>query len=289
MKRIFIVFLAVFCCLEWVLCRIYNCNKVEKIPVSSVSEQIVALELKDVHIIEGESYQIDDFVLKCLINGKEVCELAYEDEKMGTINKSGEYVLGINIKYLENSIYRKVKLIVDKKKVIHIKKKKTPVSKKQVTVLEKKKTDEVIDVEKSVLLDEISVLKRTENEKVNSVFNLLNQYRSECGDIQKLILDDDLTSLAFIRALEMASAKVLSHKRPNGKDFYSVFEEYNIKPGRFTGENIASGYLYAHSVSLGWKNSLPHYQNMIHKDFKKVGIGVACKHETCYWVQLFSS
>lgn len=126
-------------------------------------------------------------------------------------------------------------------------------------------------------------VKKYSNE-INQVLKKVNEYRSEV-DAEPLLLDHDLSVAASIRALELGYG-LFSHTRPNGSDCFTVIDELNYVYYAL-GENIASGYKTANDVSLGWKNSQGHYENMISSDFHKIGIGVV-KTDQFYWVQMFS-
>lgn len=137
------------------------------------------------------------------------------------------------------------------------------------------------------LKDEASIFVNQNSESINAVLGYVNQYRSEVG-LSPLILDDSLNLAASIRALEMGWSRKFDHTRPNGTMCFSVIDELGI--GYYVvGENIASGYTDAASVSNGWKNSPGHYANMISSDFGKIGVGLANINGTYYWVQLFTN
>ncbi len=137
------------------------------------------------------------------------------------------------------------------------------------------------------LKSEASLLASQNSSTINSVLNYVNQYRNEVS-VQPLVLDQSLTVAAEIRALEMGWANYFSHTRPNGTSCFSVVDELGISYYAI-GENIASGYWDAASVSNGWRNSPGHYANMVSSDFSKIGIGVANVNGTYYWVQLFTN
>lgn len=144
-------------------------------------------------------------------------------------------------------------------------------------------TDDLKEEAKSVLNKNKSIYQ--------NVVNNVNTYRKEV-EVNDIILDDDLSLAATIRAMEMGySAKEkldISHTRPNGTAYFTVLQELNI-PNSISGENIAAGYGNADSVSKGWRDSSGHYANMINSDFRKIGVGMFEFSGTKYWVQLFSN
>lgn len=124
----------------------------------------------------------------------------------------------------------------------------------------------------------------------NEVANYVNIYRSELGR-NNLTIDDELSVIATIRALELAwSGDIMdiSHTRPNGTPWNTVLDEMNYSMTT-AGENIAAGYRTAKSVSEGWRNSQGHYENMIDEKFNKIGIGMVELNGDKFWVQLFSN
>lgn len=124
-----------------------------------------------------------------------------------------------------------------------------------------------------------------------SVTKYVNQYRSEVG-ASPLTLDNDISVLATIRAIEMAYSGVFSHQRPDGRDCWSVGTDLSYSK-MLLAENIAygtGGYNGTpEKVSLNWKNSQGHYNNMINSNYKKIGVGKYTLNGTTYWVQLFSA
>ena len=137
------------------------------------------------------------------------------------------------------------------------------------------------------LKEEASSLVNQNSTSINAVLEYVNQYRNEVG-ISPLVLDTSLNLAASIRALEIGLSRKFEHTRPNGTMCFSVIDELGID--YYTvGENIASGYWDAASVSNGWKKSPDHYANMISNVFGKIGIGVANINGTYYWVQLFTN
>lgn len=109
----------------------------------------------------------------------------------------------------------------------------------------------------------------------------LNKYRKKGKKLKK---DAKLEKIAKLRAKEIAVSGKFSHTRPNGKSSLTL-----IKGNKHKGENIAMGRFNAKSVTEAWYNSKGHRQNMVRKQFKKVGIA-SCRYKgNTYWVQIFSS
>lgn len=128
--------------------------------------------------------------------------------------------------------------------------------------------------------------------KINEILQYVNSYRSEV-DAEDLVLDNNLTLAANIRALELAWSGKIEHARPNSSDpqsCFTVLSDLGIRNNYFTlGENIAAYFTTPKAVSEGWRQSSGHYKNMINQDFHKIGIGVAYLNGQYYWVQMFGN
>ena len=114
-------------------------------------------------------------------------------------------------------------------------------------------------------------------------YTQLNKYRQgvKAGNLKK---DANLEKIAKIRAEEMARTGKFSHTRPNGKSGLTL-----IKGNVYKGENIAMGQKTCAQVSTAWYKSTGHRQNMLKKQYKKVGIAGYEHNGVIYWAQVFSS
>ncbi|MBP0965522.1 MAG: hypothetical protein J5999_09580 [Oscillospiraceae bacterium] len=108
---------------------------------------------------------------------------------------------------------------------------------------------------------------------------LVNQARAEHG-ASSLSLDSKLCDAANKRAQEIATK--FSHTRPDGRDCFTVLDEYGISYYG-CGENIAAGSSDANSIFNMWMNSSGHRANILNSSYRYIGIG---KYGN-YWVQLF--
>lgn len=123
-------------------------------------------------------------------------------------------------------------------------------------------------------------------EVCNEVLLYTNKYREEIGR-PSLVLDDNLSLVANIRALELAYYNDFSHTRPDGSNVTKLASDLKIKYNAM-GENIAYGYQNSEKVTIGWRNSKGHYENMINSNYNKIGIGLINFNGNTYWVQIFS-
>ena len=90
----------------------------------------------------------------------------------------------------------------------------------------------------------------------------------------------------------MAKANQLSHTRPNGSTPYDLMTQYGICYS-YAGENIA--YTGGRAVSAKkaaemWYNSPGHRENMLRKEYGKIGVGIAVtEYGEVYYTQLFTN
>lgn len=125
-----------------------------------------------------------------------------------------------------------------------------------------------------------------ENKYISDEVILINNiYRGEVG-VPNLEYSEDLSISATIRAIEIATT--FSHIRPDGTNFSTSVNTKNTNI-RYIGENIAYGYDDINEVCEAWKNSKGHYQNMIDKRYKKIGIGYFKYKGVIYWSQIFTN
>ncbi len=122
----------------------------------------------------------------------------------------------------------------------------------------------------------------------NEFFRLVNEERVRCG-VSPLTENSIISSAAEIRSREIV--KYYSHTRPDGTSCFSIFEdEKHYYKFRTVGENIGKKYITNYQESdfnkiyspqdlkqiatdffEGWKNSAPHYKNMISADYEETG------------------
>ena len=124
----------------------------------------------------------------------------------------------------------------------------------------------------------------TENSLSAQIVALCNEYRAEEG-LEPLLEDPELDALAQIRADEIII--YFEHERPDGSDCFTVMKDYKCT---LCGENIAAGQGEPKDVVEAWMNSPGHRDNIMNKDFKKIGIGYSEGGEYgAYWAQLFAN
>lgn len=100
-----------------------------------------------------------------------------------------------------------------------------------------------------------------------------NEQRTTAGNVT-LTLNEQLSGAAQKKAQDMVARNYWSHKTPEGGDPWTfiVAENYSY---RKAGENLAYGFADSKGVVTGWMNSPSHRSNLLDKDFREVGFGIA--------------
>ncbi len=105
--------------------------------------------------------------------------------------------------------------------------------------------------------------------------NLINMERTSLGK-NNLSLNSQLTNASFLHSKDMVDNDYFSHTSLDGRTFVQRINNAGYS-GYFTiGENLAyhSGTENAATVFDMWKNSAPHYANMIYSSFNEMGLGI---------------
>ncbi len=122
------------------------------------------------------------------------------------------------------------------------------------------------------------------NQETDKILEIVNAERAKKG-YAALEIDEKLQKAAEKRAQEIS--KSFSHERPDGSMPDTVKDEFGIKCTMF-GENIAMGQTSPEQVMEAWLDSPAHRENILTKNYEKIGIGIyKDTNGTYYWVQLF--
>lgn len=131
-----------------------------------------------------------------------------------------------------------------------------------------------------------------EIEYADKVFELTNKIRRENNlpEFKKL---DSITKIAATRAWEILVDYRSDHSRPDGKPFYSIYEENGLNYSN-CGENIAAGFGTPEDVVDAWMNSTGHRKNILSDKYTYLGVGYYKNPndpDLCYsyWTQEFCS
>lgn len=121
-----------------------------------------------------------------------------------------------------------------------------------------------------------------------SIQSLINAYRHEHG-LPELSGNRVLDQAAQIRAQEISVC--LSHERPDGQPFYTVFSEIGFDT-QLGAENFivaSAGYYSAEAIVQAWIDSPVHRANILDANFTSSGISRIRSGDQEVFVQLFAS
>ena len=122
--------------------------------------------------------------------------------------------------------------------------------------------------------------------QANKVLNLVNQERTKAG-LSRLTLNSELSSVAQMKAEDMAKNRYFSHNSPTYGSAFDMMKDYGISY-MTAGENIAKGQKSAEAVMNAWMNSQGHRANILRDRYTELGVGYAVdENGTTYWVQMF--
>lgn len=97
------------------------------------------------------------------------------------------------------------------------------------------------------------------------LLNLINTERIN-NNLTELQYDVTLEACADVRVKE--ASQVWSHTRPDGQKWNTV------SIGYYRGENLARGYNSAKEVFEAWMASESHRNNILHKEYKTIGLSI---------------
>ncbi|MEU6859092.1 CAP domain-containing protein [Glycomyces sp. NPDC046736] len=118
----------------------------------------------------------------------------------------------------------------------------------------------------------------------SAVLDIVNRERGSAG-CDPLERDSRLDTAARLHAEDMAANDYFDHTSQDGRSPTDRANAQGYQGG--VGENIAYGYRDAEAVMEGWMNSEGHRANILNCGYDVIGIGVADRGGTLYWVQNF--
>jgi hypothetical protein len=121
---------------------------------------------------------------------------------------------------------------------------------------------------------------------VDEVVLLVNNERAKAGLPPLNSGHIALNMAAQKRARELPLRIDHTHRRPDGRECFTVLAEYGIRSFEAAGENIAAGQKSAAEVMAGWMNSPGHRANIL-GNYTHIGVGVVESNGRLYWSQEF--
>ncbi|MFC7370563.1 LysM peptidoglycan-binding domain-containing protein [Fictibacillus iocasae] len=117
--------------------------------------------------------------------------------------------------------------------------------------------------------------------KAKEVAALVNKERQNAG-LPALALNEELSSVALVKAKDMIQQNYFSHTSPVYGSPFDMMKRFGV-PYTAAGENIAKGQPSAAEVMKDWMNSQGHRENILSSSYDSIGVG----YYQGAWVQLF--
>ena len=124
---------------------------------------------------------------------------------------------------------------------------------------------------------------------VYEAIRLINAERAKAG-LAELTIDDDLMSMAAVRAAELPEK--FDHTRPDGSDWKTIFGEFGVEVPYKRGENAGRGKDTASKQVNSWMNSSGHKANILKDNVTKIGVGYCYgdgAEKKNYWIMIVTN
>lgn len=128
------------------------------------------------------------------------------------------------------------------------------------------------------------------NTQEAAFLKLINDYRAEHG-AKPLAASKALDTASYLHSADMAKNDYFEHDSPDGQTPEDRMADQGYDADA-TGENIAAGYATAAKVFDVWRHSSGHNENMLDKEYRAIGIGLASDKDSeydQYWTTDFGS
>ncbi|MGQ0840065.1 CAP domain-containing protein [Actinokineospora sp.] len=112
------------------------------------------------------------------------------------------------------------------------------------------------------------------NEQEAAFLKLINDYRRKNG-VPAVAVSKALNEASYLHSKDMADNDYFDHDSEDGRSPQDRMEDRGYDTDTATGENIAAGYETAKKVFEAWRKSSGHNRNMLKRDYKVIGIGLA--------------
>lgn len=102
---------------------------------------------------------------------------------------------------------------------------------------------------------------------------LLTNTKRQAAGLSTLVINDQLSLAASIKARDMLSKNYWAHNAPDGTTPWVFFKRVNYDY-IYAGENLARGFSSSSDVVNAWMASQTHKDNMLSKNYQEVGFTV---------------
>ncbi len=102
---------------------------------------------------------------------------------------------------------------------------------------------------------------------------LTNEERAQ-NNAEPLVQNELLVKAAEMKAQDMATRGYFAHTSPDGKTPWYWLDQVGYHYSS-AGENLAVNFFDSGAVAEAWMNSPTHRENIVKKNYKEIGIGVA--------------
>ena len=128
--------------------------------------------------------------------------------------------------------------------------------------------------------------KSPEDARIDKIVELVNKERKDAG-VSTVKSDDELNKIAATRAKELATK--YDHTRPDGRNNFTALKDADYGSYSTAAENIANNYNADEEdvMNLWMTSTKGHKENILNKDFTKIGVGYYEADGRYYWVQIF--
>lgn len=124
-------------------------------------------------------------------------------------------------------------------------------------------------------------------QQAQQVLQLVNTERKKQG-LRSLTLSSNLTSIANMKAKDMAVNNYFSHTSPTYGSPFQMLQHFGVSY-KTAGENIAAGQKSPEEVMQAWMNSSGHRANILNANYTELGVGYyKGGNYGTEWVQLFT-
>ncbi|PIZ96347.1 MAG: hypothetical protein COX80_01550 [Candidatus Magasanikbacteria bacterium CG_4_10_14_0_2_um_filter_33_14] len=116
-------------------------------------------------------------------------------------------------------------------------------------------------------------LPEVKNSIADKIIAETNKVRNKLA-VRSLDTNEKLFSSANAKSWDMVRNDYFDHISPDGKRLRDFLQEADYDY-RMAGENLAVGYKNSEDLMVAWENSPSHYDNLIDKDYRDIGVGVS--------------